>query len=67
MNNSKTKYRITCPECETAIIVASPEAAIWERCPACRIHVWDMNDVLMAEAVHEGSRFAAGKDGLGIQ
>ncbi len=61
------KYKITCPECEAAIIVASPEAVIWERCPSCRLHVWDMDDALMADAVQEGTRFAAPRPGLGIQ
>lgn len=51
MNKSMLKYKITCPECEAALIIASPEAAIWERCPSCRLHVWDMDDALMADVI----------------
>lgn len=43
------KFRIICPECGTGFLVESPEALVWERCPACRIHVWDMYDALMAD------------------
>ncbi len=67
MNNAKTKYKLICPECDAAVLFASPEAAIWERCPACRLHMWDMNDVLMAETIQEGTHFVPGKAGLGIQ
>lgn len=43
------KFRITCPECGTGYLVDSPEALVWERCPACRVHVWDLEDALMAD------------------
>jgi len=45
------KFRITCPECDAVIITSSPEAMIWERCPGCRKHIWDMSDALMADVV----------------
>ena len=61
------RYRITCPECEATLIVASPEAAIWERCPGCGRHEWDMNDLLMAEVVQDGTRLGVVRAGLGIQ
>ncbi len=66
-NSVSHKFKITCPECEAEVIVASPEAVIWERCPACRIHMWDMNDVLMAEAVQDPERMTFVRTGLGIQ
>jgi hypothetical protein len=47
--NTMKKFRIICPECGAGFLVDSPEALIWERCPACRIHVWDMDDALMAD------------------
>lgn len=43
------KFRIMCPECGAGFLVDFPEALVWERCPACRVHVWDMYDALMAE------------------
>jgi hypothetical protein len=43
--------QVICPECEAVIITPVPEALIWERCPSCKQHIWDANDVLMAEAV----------------
>ena len=46
-----SKYRLTCPECNAIVITADPEAVIWERCPGCRMHVWERYDVLMAERV----------------
>ena len=62
------KYRVTCPECGATLVVASPEASIiWERCPSCGLHAWDMNDLLMAELVQDGARFGAARAGLGIQ
>ncbi len=66
-NSQQRKFKLTCPECEAAVIIASPESAIWERCPSCGLHVWDMNDVMMAEAMPEGARTAVVKPGLGIQ
>lgn len=61
------RYKITCPECKAALIVASQEAAIWERCPSCGLHEWDMDDLLMAEVVQDGTRFGVIRAGLGIQ
>lgn len=43
------RYRIICPECNAGFLVDLPEALIWERCPSCRIHIWDLYDALMAE------------------
>ncbi len=43
------EYRLTCPECGAALYARIPEAVIWERCPACRKHIWDIYDVRMAD------------------
>ncbi len=53
MKNFMLKLKITCPECNGAIILSNPVAEIWERCPSCGLHVWDTEDMLMAEAVQE--------------
>ena len=45
------KYRLICPECSAVVITAYPEAVIWERCPACKRHMWDHGDVLMADRI----------------
>jgi len=47
-----TEFKISCPECSAVVITAHPEALIWERCPACRRHVWETNDLLMAEVAN---------------
>lgn len=46
-----TRFRIICPECGATLITQSPEGAIWETCPQCRRHVWDLYDALMADVV----------------
>jgi Zn-finger nucleic acid-binding protein len=43
------KFKIMCPECGVAVVTANPKMLIWELCPSCRHHVWDMYDVLLAE------------------
>lgn len=43
------KFRLICPDCNAVIITSSPEAMVWERCPACRTHIWDRYDALMAD------------------
>lgn len=47
------KFRIICPKCTTSFLVDRPEALVWERCPACRIHVWDTYDALMADRISQ--------------
>lgn len=47
------KFRLFCPECDAVIITSSPEALVWELCPSCRKHIWDMYDALMAEVATE--------------
>lgn len=44
-----SKYRLICPECGAVVITTSPEAVVWELCPGCRSHMWDVYDVMMAE------------------
>ena len=44
-----TKFRITCPDCGAVVITAEPQSAVWELCPGCKQHIWDVYDVLMAE------------------
>ena len=46
-----TDAQLTCPECSAVVITPQPEAIIWEHCPSCGMHVWDDNDLLMAERV----------------
>lgn len=43
------KFKMSCPNCNAAIITACPDAVIWELCPSCRRHVWDGYDAKMAE------------------
>jgi len=43
------KFRIMCPDCGSAVLTASPDAVVWEVCPGCRRHVWDVEDALMAD------------------
>ena len=43
------KHKMICPDCNAVIITSSPVAMIWERCPHCAHHVWDMYDALMAD------------------
>ena len=48
------KYRLICPECSAIIVTASPDSLVWELCPACRRHMWDVYDARMADkVVHE--------------
>lgn len=52
------KFKITCPDCGTVVLTTSPLGVIWELCPGCRHHIWDIYDLMMAErepARHGGS------------
>lgn len=49
------KYRLICPECNAAFITTYPEAVVWELCPVCRRHMWDLNDARMADVYQESS------------
>lgn len=44
-------FRFICPECYAVVIAASSDGLMWERCPACRHHIWDQYDALMADAI----------------
>lgn len=46
-----TRYRIICPDCGVAFITAHRLSAVWEVCPACRHHMWDLYDVLLADLI----------------
>ena len=46
-----------CPDCGAAVLTAYPEAVVWEMCPACRHHVWDIYDAQMADKVYHEARF----------
>jgi hypothetical protein len=46
---SMVKFSLICPDCDAVIITSSPEAMVWELCPSCRKHIWDMYDALMAD------------------
>lgn len=43
------KFKMTCPDCRAEIITQSPKALIWELCPGCRRHIWDIEDIMMAD------------------
>jgi Zn finger protein HypA/HybF involved in hydrogenase expression len=43
------KFRMSCPDCSTQIIAASPRMMMWEACPGCGVHRWDIYDAMMAE------------------
>lgn len=45
------EFKIICPECSAEIITASPEAVIWEHCPSCQRHLWDFDDLMMADLI----------------
>ena len=45
------KFKLICPDCDAVIMTSSAEALIWEACPACRRHRWDMGDIMMADVV----------------
>jgi hypothetical protein len=49
------QYKIICPECSAAIVTNNPEAMIWERCPQCRRHIWEADDLMMSELVIDRS------------
>ncbi len=48
---AKLKFKMTCPNCNSVIVTACPAAAVWELCPDCRRHVWDVYDAMMAEVL----------------
>ena len=55
-NNGKIaakKFRMICPACRAMFIVDSPQALVWEHCPACQGHVWDSYDALLADRLKE--------------
>jgi len=44
-------FEIYCPECGESVIVTShPDVVVCDRCPACKSHIWDAYDLMMAEA-----------------
>ena len=48
-----TKFKLICSDCNAVIITSSPEAMVWELCPGCHKHIWDMYDALMADVATE--------------
>jgi len=56
-----SKYRLICPECSAVVITPYPEVAVWELCPGCRRHRWDLYDARMADKVESGSAAEAGR------
>ena len=58
------KFKMVCPECQAAVIAASPQALIWELCFECRLHIWDLSDVQMADMVHDYTFFGKAEAGL---
>jgi Zn-finger nucleic acid-binding protein len=53
-----TEAKLICPECSAMIVTSFPEAVLWERCPECGTHVWDIYDLMMAETVSEKRLYA---------
>lgn len=51
--SAKKKFRMICPQCSAIFLVDSPQALVWERCPACNSHVWDNFDALLADRMQE--------------
>ena len=45
------KFKMCCPKCGAMIITETPQVVIWELCPGCSAHIWDLTDALMAEVV----------------
>jgi hypothetical protein len=43
--------KFVCPECSAIVVTTRPDCLLWERCPACGSHVWDIYDLMMAEVV----------------
>ncbi|OGW38655.1 MAG: hypothetical protein A2010_18385 [Nitrospirae bacterium GWD2_57_9] len=56
------KFKITCPECSAVIITSTPDAILWEACPGCGRHIWDIYDALMAEVFTPGPSVAANRN-----
>jgi hypothetical protein len=50
-----TRFRMICPDCGAVVLSTSPRALVWELCPGCRHHVWDADDVMMADDSASGS------------
>ena len=53
----RARYRMICPECGAAVLTSYPEAVVWEMCPACKHHVWDIFDARMADKVQHETNF----------
>jgi uncharacterized protein with PIN domain len=59
--DSMSKYRLICPECNAVVLTTYPEAAVWELCPSCRRHVWDLHDARMADKVDAAAPHGSGR------
>jgi Zn finger protein HypA/HybF involved in hydrogenase expression len=49
--HSMIEAKFICPGCSAIIVTTRPDVLLWERCPACGSHMWDLYDLMMAEAV----------------
>lgn len=58
--NLMTELKIICPECSAVVVTSYPEVLLWEHCPECRHHVWENDDLQMAEVLPARS-FSRGK------
>ena len=45
------KYRLICPDCGANLVTSVPETVMWELCPGCYRHGWDILDIKMAEPI----------------
>lgn len=54
-------FKMVCPNCGAVIKTASPDAVIWEFCPGCRHHIWDMYDAMMADVCETEQHGACGR------
>lgn len=48
------RFRMICPNCSAIMITDCPETVVWELCPYCRRHQWDLYDVRMADVIVDG-------------
>ena len=56
-----SKYRLICPECSAVVLTNYPEATVWELCPSCRRHIWDLHDARMADKVDAEAPYGTGR------
>lgn len=61
------KFKMYCPKCSAMVVTENPQVIIWELCPGCNSHIWDMTDALMAEIMPSDSRGREVRPGMATQ